>query len=160
MNLAIFQLAACGLFQKNSLEQCSAEEINLLSSLRSTPLHYAIVGENEETVRYLVLRGALVNATNIYAESPLHWACKVGNLAIVRTLLQHKACPHAVDADGNTTLHWAAEHNHEGVVLLLGEFADASLTSTRNHDGFTPIQLAKKNDSKGALRSLRKLSRR
>ena len=101
LNLAIFQLAACGLFQKNSLEQCSAEEINLLSSLRSTPLHYAIVGENEETVRYLVLRGALVNTTNIYAESPLHWACKVGNLAIVRTLLQHKACPHAVDADGD-----------------------------------------------------------
>ena len=159
MDLFIFQLAAGGLFQKDTLDQCTMEEINQLSCLRSTPLHYAILGGNTGAIQYLLEKGVPVNTLNIYGESALHWACKIGNLAIIQLLLQHKASPSATDSDGNTILHWAAEYDHEQIILFLLENHGASLSlTTRNSENQTPAHVAKTNSSRKALRILRKAS--
>ena len=152
---SIFQLAAGGLFQKDSLDQCTKEEINQRSCLRSTLLHYAVLGENADTVRYLLEKGVPVNGINVYQESALHWCCKIGNMAIVRLLLQHGASSRAIDSDGNTLLHWAAEYDHEHIVLLLLQDSEASLSlTTRNSQNLTPSEVAKKSKSRMALRAL------
>ena len=87
MNHPIFRMAADGSSEMEALCQYSAEDLSQLSCLRSTPLHYAVLGGNKELITYLLEKGALVNARNVYAESPLHWACKMGDTSIVRLLV-------------------------------------------------------------------------
>ena len=140
---------------------CSSDLLHLgnldsTSSLNSTPLHYAVLGGNEETVRFLVSRGAQVQASNAFQETPLHWACKEGNLSIVRFLLQQNAIPDSKDSKGNTPMHWAAEFDQEKVVLLLFEYGSPSLRLTKNADSLTPRQVAKQNKSKNASKALRR----
>ena len=156
MNSSIFRLAVCGRYRKSSLD-LHQEDINSFSCLNSTPLHYAILGGNEETVRYLIERGAKTNAQNVYLESVLHWACKEGDLAIIRLLVQHKASVTALDSEGNSPMHWAAEYDNEKVILLLLESGGHSSLHIKNEDGHTPRQVAKRNKSKQALAALRKI---
>ena len=156
MDIAIFRLAACGLYRKDSLDHCSPADLNLVSSLHSTPLHYAVVGGNEHTVRHLVACGANVNAFNLYRESALHWACKEGNTRITSLLLESKASPNALDSEGNTPMHWAAEYNHGKVILLLMKHGGSSSQSTTNEEMLTPLQVAKQNKSRNASRALQK----
>ena len=155
MDLAIFRLVVGGRFHRESLDLHFDSELDTLSSLESTPLHYAILGGNEETVRYLLSRGALVNAHNIFRETALHWACKEGNPMIVRLLLQHGAFPNVLDTERNTPLHWAAEYDHKDIILLLLENNCEASLHIKNEDGLNPLQVAKQNRSKQASEVLR-----
>jgi ankyrin repeat protein len=155
MDSPIFRLAASGLYQKDSL--CLLlDDLNATSPYESTPLHYAVLGGNEDTVRYLVEKGARVNAKNIFQESALHWACKEGNPNVVRYLLQHSASFLALDSEGNTPMHWAAEHDQEEIIRILLDHGDETSSRIKNEDGRTPRGLAERNKSKEALMALRK----
>ena len=156
MNIAIFRLAACGVYRKDSLDNCSPSELHQVSSYHSTPLHYAVVGGNEYTVRHLVAKGCDVNAFNVFHESVLHWACKEGNTKIIRFLLRNNATPNTLDSEGNTPMHWAAEYNHGKVIRLLAEYGGLSSQSIRNDEYQTPLQVAKLNNSRKASRALKK----
>jgi uncharacterized protein len=79
------------------------------------------------------------------------------NTNIVRFLLQQKAVPNVLDASGNTPMHWAAEYDNEPVIRLLMEFGGSLSLNTKNDGGLTPLQAAKQNRSKKAVRTLRKL---
>jgi ankyrin repeat protein len=152
-------MAANGLYEMEALCQYTAEDFSQLSSLRSTPLHYAVLGGNKEVVTYLLEKGALVNARNVYAESPLHWACKMGDASIVRLLLLHGASPNAIDSDGNTMLHWAAEYDHEEILLALLRVSLQCLF-IRNSENQTAMQVAKNDNSQRAFCALLKASKR
>ena len=154
MDHAIFRLVSSGLFQKESLDRCTQDDINSLSSLESTPLHYAVIGGNQDTVRYLVARGARVNARNAYGESVLHWACKEGNAKLTRFLLQHNATPISSDTEGNTPMHWAAEYDCDQVIQMLVEFGGESSCRVKNEDGQTPLEVAQSNHSRKVARTL------
>ena len=156
MDVAIFRLAVCGRYRRDSLDNCPPSDINQVSSLRSSALHYAVLGGNKDTVRYFVAKGSDVNAFNVYHESVLHWACKEGNTNIIRFLLQHKACPNALDSEGNTPMHWAAEYNHGKVIRLLAKYGGLSSLSIRNEEFRTPLQVAEMNNSRKASRALKK----
>ena len=155
MNSPIFRLAASERHQRDALE-LHLGSVNSTSSLNSRPLHYAVLGGNEETVHFLVSRGARVQVSNAFQETPLHWACKEGNLSIVRFLLQQNAMPDSQDSKGNTPMHWAAEFDQEKVILLLLEYGGPSLRLIENEDGNIPRKLAKQNKSKNALQALRR----
>ena len=154
MNCPLFRLAISGTFQNDSLDS-HMDDLNTLSLYGSTPLHYAVLGGDEETVRYLVKKGASINTANIFLETPLHWACKEGHPEVVRHLLQHKAAV-TLDSEGNTPMHWAAEYDHDEVILLLLLNGDKSACRAKNEDGHTPLQVAEKNNSKKASVALKK----
>ena len=155
MDSAIFQLVVSSPFQRETLDLYVDADLDSLSSLKSTPLHYAILGGNEETIRYLLSRGAYVNASNMFRETALHWACKEGNPIIVRLLLRQGAFPNALDSERNTPLHWAAEYDHEEVIHLLLENDCECSKHIKNEDGLTPFQVARRDKSKQALNALR-----
>jgi len=62
-------------------------------------------------VKYLVSRGADVNAKNRYDSTPLHQATLSSNLEAVKYLVSHKADVNAKDSEGNTPLRWAVIYN-------------------------------------------------
>ncbi|KKQ33171.1 MAG: hypothetical protein US49_C0002G0066 [candidate division TM6 bacterium GW2011_GWF2_37_49] len=76
-----------------------------------TPLHFAAIMDNSETIKLLIKAGAVVNAkyNKIYPEAitegitPLHLAAGLGNIDAVRTLLENGA-----DIDAISTTKYMA----------------------------------------------------
>lgn len=92
---------------------------------RGTPLHLAIVNNNEEIVREILNRRALipiaVNMKDPQGNSPLHLAVKSNNENIIRHLLEKGANVNILDAQGRTPRELALTENHHLSDLLIME---------------------------------------
>jgi ankyrin repeat protein len=84
--------------------------------------------------------------------TPLHWATHFGNFETSGLLLQLGADPKAVNDDGDTALHLAAKNNHPRICELLTCKGTDSMRHMRNHDGKTPMDLARNQEVRIALR--------
>ncbi|MDR1139080.1 MAG: ankyrin repeat domain-containing protein [Rickettsiales bacterium] len=138
-------------YEKN-LEEVKAllsagADINLrVEHNRDTLLHYA---SSVEITKELLLRGAEVNARNMYSETPLHSAITFGKkLELVRELLKHGADVNATNRKGNTALNHAvkkSDKNLEVIKELLEYGADINIRNRErrlfdNHN--TPLDNA------------------
>jgi ankyrin repeat protein len=91
-----------------------------VTTLGSTPLFFAVVGDQVEIVQFLLDRGANPQAINIYGETPLHWAVLHNKVEFVRLLLAAGARPTHRDGELLTAVDWALEQEgHEEILLLL-----------------------------------------
>ena len=85
------------------------------------PINHAMNYNRNEIVRYLVERGADVNAKQDGHYTPLMSAAEGGNADMVALLLQHGADINATDKHGNTAFWKAVHGTHLEVVKLLVE---------------------------------------
>ena len=157
MDSAIFKLAVSGHFERSALEKV-IESVNSLSCLKSSPLHYAVLGGNVDTVQFLVERGARVDSRNSFGETPLHWACKEGKESIVRLLLHKKASPNVLDTERNSPMHWCSEYDNAAAIQLLIQNGGFRSFFVRNEEGLNPLRIAKTAHSKRAIRVLSALT--
>ena len=88
-----------------------------------TPLAYAAYQGNENIVRFLLQRGARVNADaqrgGAYINTPLMMAAIQGHERIVRVLLSSGADADVRIHNGHTAAELAAKHNHRSLAQLL-----------------------------------------
>ena len=73
-----------------------------------------------EVVKWLVEKGADVNATNKDGRTVLHSAADSGQLDVVKWLVEKGADVNATDKDGKTVLHMAAEQGSVGSSQVVG----------------------------------------
>ncbi|KAF2715349.1 hypothetical protein K504DRAFT_469594 [Pleomassaria siparia CBS 279.74] len=107
---------------------------------KRTPLHWATVTGNKELAEMLLLRGALVNATEGRDKTTLHLAVSHGRDDIVELLLHYGAAVNA-ESDGNwTALHNACQHDNVRIVRLL--LAAGAGLNARLLNGMTPLHVA------------------
>ncbi|RME26480.1 MAG: hypothetical protein D6798_06600 [Deltaproteobacteria bacterium] len=103
--------------------------------------HSNVPGPNKvEVARWLLDRGAMVDARDHDERTALHRAAANGDLELARFLVEQGADPGAVDDEGHTLLHEAArapEPEMAAWVLSLGSPVDPE-----THDGWTPLMLA------------------
>ena len=85
----------------------------------SSPLFFAVVMKDEETLLWLLQQGCCIHVRNHYGETPLHWAAQAGLASIVKTLLASGADIKSRDNDGFTPLDWSNEQNHPNLARLL-----------------------------------------
>ncbi|KAG1443978.1 hypothetical protein G6F56_010475 [Rhizopus delemar] len=86
----------------------------------ASPLHHATLANNDLCLKYLIDRGASVDATGGELQAtPLHWASRQGRLASVHRLIREGADPTIQDSQGFNALHLAVHSSHEMLVLYL-----------------------------------------
>jgi len=66
-----------------------------------TLLHWAAINNRTEIAKYLINKGANIDAVGGALQStPLHWAVRDGKLEIITLLLSYNAQPLLVDGEG------------------------------------------------------------
>ena len=105
-----------------------------------TPLNLAAWDGSLEVGRFLLDRGANINARDKDRHTPLMYTTWRGHLKFARMLLQRGAVIDPQDDCGQTALHFAIKYRQaQAVELLLEHGVDVNV---RDEDGNTPSELA------------------
>ncbi len=108
-----------------------------------------------QDVTYLISEGADLNVTNRYLSTPLHVAIREGHYDVVELLLEKGAGVNAKNVYGNTPLHVAVSAKQTTMIELFLRKKAAGLHigfdiknngDEDNPDGYTPIELAEKQN--------------
>ena len=118
--------------------------INLQDNKGRTPLHYAVINNNEPLTKLLLKCAALPNILdNKYKRSALIYASKGGcSHAVIEDLIQYNADTNIVETKyGRTALHFAAQHCNQKVIkpLLNAPKNNPNIKDKKEH---TPLHLA------------------
>lgn len=103
-------------------------------------LFSAITAIDADRIRFLIEKGADVNARNTQGASPLDVAARSRRTSLVEILMDAGADPNAVDKDGFFPLLHAINRNHVPTIeMLVKKGADIE---KRSKDGITPLSWA------------------
>lgn len=129
------------------LKLLHARGANIDSYHHASALDYAAKNNDEEMVRFLLSKGALISE-DCHHITALHKAAKWGNAAIVKLLVEHKGIHTWINhqspshCGGHTALHYAVryqggtEDRVEVLRILLEKGADASIKDTHGKTAF------------------------
>jgi len=118
-----------------------------------TALHWAVRGDDLDTVQQLIKAGAKVSAANRYGITPLSLAATNGHAAITRALLKAGANPNAAGPDGETVLMTAARAGSADVVSALLE-RGANVNATETWQGQTALMWAAAENHGAVIKAL------
>lgn len=106
---------------------------------KTSVLQEAAKNGDEEMVRMLLDKGAVINARNMTGRSALHLAAQAGLVGVVRVLVESGASVDSQDRYGWSPLHLAVKHKKVEVVELLRNVgANMNLEDKK---GETPLDL-------------------
>lgn len=139
----------------------TAEAVNLLAEAgidvnarakfeknQNTPLHNAVLRDNQEVIQALVNNGADVNILNAKHVTPFLLALQLHHLTGVHLMMSHNPDFQVTDSHQNTALHyltlWENERETKELLALRLEFiAKGADVRAQNVDGKTAQQLMK-----------------
>ncbi len=116
-----------------------------------TPLHYAAESGNVEAIKFLVSKGADVNAVTTAYMTPLHYAAESGHVEAIKFLVSKGADVNAL-MNHITPLHFAARSgNVEAIKFLVIKGADVNAVTTAY---MTPLHYAARSGNVEAIKFL------
>jgi uncharacterized protein len=141
----IFTAARTGDVKKlEELFEIKADTINTKNESGFTPLIIACYRNQVEAAKFLLSRGAEVNAPS--PEGPvILGACYKGNIELTRLLIDNKADVNAANAAGTTALMYAALSGNVDLVKLL--LNHGAKKNAEEKSGKTALSYAKMNGS-------------
>jgi ankyrin repeat protein len=111
--------------------------INTVDSRDHTTLMLACMRNDPQVTKALLEHGATLEAKDCYGRTALYLASSAGNVDVVMVLLLKGANMHVHDRNGFTPLMAACEHNRDGVVAQLVNYAPkkdkAALEENQKH---------------------------
>ncbi len=118
-----------------------------------TALHWAVRGDDLDTVQLLIKAGANVSAANRYGITPLSLAATNGNPSVTRALLKAGANPNAAGPDGETILMTAARAGNADVVNALLD-RGVNVNAAEAWQGQTALMWAAAENHGAAIKAL------
>ena len=123
-------------------------------------IHTAVARERLDIIQLLVEHGANVYKHNGAGQTVLHAAVAKGRLDMIQLLTQHGADINMRDAMGQTVIHtatagWSYVNSVKSQVYQFLTEAGVDVDASR-HDGKTPLQVAKEQKCREAIKALRK----
>ena len=109
----------------------------------ATPLHHAAGFGDLATMKFLILHGADVNATNIRKSTPLFWA--MNDVEKAKLLIEHGANVNARTIDGRTPIYQAAVMPNTAPLMRLLIQKGANVNA-RMLNGMTPLIAAARSN--------------
>ena len=94
-------------------------DVNAKDVLKNTPLHYAILNQDSDLIKFLIKNGADVNAKNAYGKTVLHTALERKSIHLVELLLRNGANVNLEKFSGERPLDIAVEMKNKDVVGIL-----------------------------------------
>ena len=142
---ALHVASICGLATTVSmLLQQQSQEVNIRTSMGSTPLIYASSAGHKEIVSMLLQKGADPFLSNWYGNA-LHCAAEAGETGIIRQLLDHGMDVDIPRRKGRTPLHCTADQDRAAAAhVLVCEGADID---ARDMAGMSILHSASAYDS-------------
>jgi ankyrin repeat protein len=144
-------------FNKDQFEQSFTSVKNKINtqSQGTTLLHEAVIRNNHEAVRFLLLQPNIdINVRDSKNQTPLHIAASNSNLFdIAGRLVRRGANVNAQDMFGSTPLHRAAQWNNPRLVVYLLEQTPVTI-NIQDNNGNTPLHVAA---ARGDTKSLKLL---
>lgn len=140
---SIFDAAQRGSFQTiRYLLDNKLATVRDVDAQGATALHYATLANNDVCVKYLIDKGAIVDApAGDLKATPLHWASRQGRLPAVHRLIKEGANPSLKDGQGFNALHLAVHSSHAMLVLYF-LYLDIDIDVSDNVGGHTPLMWA------------------
>jgi ankyrin repeat protein len=105
-----------------AVQQAVEKDPNLVKATEwenATLLHDAVIQNHIDIAKYLLEKGADVNAVKTDGVTALHMAARNGNIEMMMLLLQWGATINAVDAKGWTPLDRAQKWGHQDAAEFL-----------------------------------------
>ncbi|XP_036735088.1 nuclear factor NF-kappa-B p105 subunit isoform X1 [Manis pentadactyla] len=127
----------------------SDDIINMRNDLYQTPLHLAVITEQEAVVEDLLRAGADLSLLDRLGNSVLHLAAKGGHDRLLSILLKHKKAALLIDlpnGEGLNATHIATMSNSMPCLLLLVA-AGADVNAQERKSGRTALHLAVEHDN-------------
>lgn len=132
---------------KQKVEQWLAQGADINEELAN-----AVNAADADRIRFLISKGADVNAKDNSGYAPLHTAARQKHDDLIKLLIELKADVNAADGDGMTPLILAAERDHvPSVQALIAAGADMEKAGP---DGYTPLAMAIADDHYEAAKAL------
>lgn len=94
-------------------------DINRQGAKGASPLHNAALAQHEDFVRYLLEKGATVDARQNNKLTPLHAAAHIGHEGILKLLLKNGADVDATNVANSTPIFHAVKIKHKDIVQIL-----------------------------------------
>ena len=106
-------------------------DINKPDNMGNTPLHFAVMIGDYNTILTLLNSGANASIQNQQHLTPLHEAVSLNLFEISKLLISKMTDVNCMDQNGTTPLHIAVRHNNSGLIkLLLESSADVNFKTT------------------------------
>ena len=145
---AIYSAARAGDLEKVKSLVEEGEDVNRRAkgSGGYTPLFAAIFGGHNDVAKFLIAKGADVNAKDMAGQTPLHCACEHGNKDGAELLIAKGADVNARDYGGATPLHrifYSGRNRMDVAELLLAKGANVNVKLTDDWlTRLTPLHFA------------------
>ena len=90
----------------------SPKDIISRFTMKETPLHHAVIGNQIEAAKLLLDKGANPNSQNTFDMTPLHYAVASGHTEMIALLLERKANPNAAGRHRLSPLQFALSKDY------------------------------------------------
>ena len=77
---------------RGAFQEKFAEQLNAQNLLGQTPLHIAVINNDNSMIKFLARSGAYIQVHDCQGRTPIHLACQNGSISALQNLFYHTDC--------------------------------------------------------------------